>query len=107
MKLLGISASPRKGKSTFFVLEKTFDEVRKSFPEMDMEIIELGGLEIKGCNDCALCKKELDCSIKDDFTGLIDRLKDLAVRGMIIATPVYMGSMTSLCKAFLDRSAIS
>jgi len=104
MKIIGISCSPRKGQSTYLALKKSFDEFNKIQPNIKTEIIDLGGLKINGCIDCKLCKKELNCSQKDDFIEIIPKLNDTDIKGIIIATPVYLGSMTALCKAFLERS---
>ena len=40
---------------------------------------------------------------RDDFPELAAKLTAADVGGIIIGSPVYFGSMTSLCKAFLDR----
>ena len=37
---------------------------------------------------------------------MIPILNDEKVAGIIIGTPVYLGTMTSQCKAFLDRSVV-
>ena len=106
MKIIGIACSPRKGESTYYSLKKSFEEIENIYPEIKFEIIDLGGFEIKGCRDCGFCKKELNCSIEDDFIDIIPKLKDAEVKGIIIATPVYLGSMTALCKAFIERSVM-
>jgi multimeric flavodoxin WrbA len=43
------------------------------------------------------------CKQEDDFNSLISVLNDRELAGIIIGTPVYLGTMTSQCKAFLDR----
>ena len=106
MKILGINCSPRKGKTTFYALEECMKAARETQPEVETEIIELGDMDIHGCCGCGLCKKELTCSINDDFKKLISKLKASEVKGLIIGTPVYMGTITSQCKAFLDRTVI-
>jgi multimeric flavodoxin WrbA len=103
LRIIGVSCSPRKGKTTYRALEiclKAAEEVSK---EIDTALIELADLDIRPCNACMECKKELRCSIQDDFAGLIPVLADKKVAGMIIGTPVYFGMMTAQCKAFLDR----
>ena len=70
---------------------------------IETELLELAGLAISPCKACGFCKKTLDCSIDDDFKTLISTLAESEVAGMIIATPVYFGSMTAQCKAFIDR----
>ena len=110
MKIIGVSASPRKKQSTFFALEQCLDEVKLASEALgksiDIEIIDLAGLKINGCVSCDACKKDLLCSQKDDFQLLIAKLADPEVVGIVLASPVYMGSMSSQAKAFIDRSVM-
>lgn len=103
MKILGICCSPRKGKGSFKALSAALEAACGVHPSVAAELVDLAGKEIKGCIACGHCTKVLECSQKDDFNALIPALSDRAIGGMIIATPVYFGCMTSLCKAFLDR----
>lgn len=103
VKIIGISCSPRKGKTTFKALEVCLNAAREVSTGIETKLIELAGLDIRPCNACMECKKGLKCSIEDDFTDLIPVLADKNVAGMIIGTPVYFGTMTAQCKAFLDR----
>ena len=80
--------------------------IQDDCPDIETEIIELAGLDIHGCKACGQCKDELTCSQSDDFLPLIPKLADEKVVGLVIASPVYLGSMTSQCKAFLDRSVM-
>jgi len=110
MKIIGVSASPRKKQSTYFALEQCLDEVKLASEALgksiDIEIIDLAGLKINGCVSCDACKKDLLCSQKDDFQQLITKLADPEVVGIILASPVYMGCMSSQAKAFIDRSVL-
>jgi len=106
MKILGINCSPRKGKTTFYALEQCLEAARKEQAGLETEIIELGKMDIHGCCACGHCKEKLQCSIDDDFAGIIPKLRDGEVKGIVIGTPVYFGTMTSQCKAFLDRAVM-
>ncbi len=106
MKIIGINCSPRRGKTTFFALEQCLKAARDAQPGIETEIIELGGMTIRGCSACNRCKSGFECGIDDDFAQLCPRLASEDVRAMVIGTPVYMGGMTSQCKAFLDRSVL-
>jgi len=103
VKILAINCSPRKGKTTSKALETCLKAAEQVNPKIETQLIELGDLDIRPCNACMECKKELKCSIEDDFSKLIPTLADKNVAGMIIGTPVYFGMMTAQCKAFLDR----
>lgn len=110
MKIIGVSASPRKEQSTFFILEECLVEARVTAETagfgLETETIDLAKLKINGCIACDACKKGLLCSQKDDFRELIEKLADPEIVGIIIASPVYMGSMSSQAKAFIDRSVL-
>jgi len=110
MKILGISASPRNNKSTRFLLEQCMAEIAKTAEELDSaietEIVDLAGKNINGCISCDKCKKGVLCSQQDDFQEIIPKLNDPQLKGLIMATPVYMGSKTSQAKAVLDRSVL-
>ena len=103
MKIVGISCSPRKGKSTKYALDVCLQAVKEMVPDIETLLIELSELKINGCLACGKCMKVLECSQEDDFPKMIPILSDPELAGLVVATPVYFGSMTSQCKAFLDR----
>ena len=103
MKIVGISCSPRKGKSTKYALEVCLQAVKEMVPDIETMLIELSDMKMNGCVACGKCVKVLECSQEDDFPKMIPVLSDPEVAGLVVATPVYFGSMTSQCKAFLDR----
>ncbi len=100
IKIVGVCGSPRKGKSTRFALEACLEAAGAS---AETELIDLAGKTVNGCIACGHCNDKLECSQEDDFVPLIPTLSDPEVAGLIVATPVYFGTMTSQAKAFLDR----
>ena len=106
MKIIGINCSPRKNQTTQKSLETCLDATSKESNKIKTEIIELADLDIRGCLGCGYCKNQLKCKQEDDFNSLIPVLSDEEVVGIIIGTPVYLGTMTSQCKAFLDRTVV-
>jgi len=103
MKIVGISCSPRKGKSTKYALDVCLQAVKEMVPDIETLLIELAETKMNGCVACGKCVKVLECSQEDDFPKMIPVLSDPELAGLVVATPVYFGSMTSQCKAFLDR----
>ena len=97
IKIIGLSTSPRKGKTTAAALRVCLDAAKAAGPGIEVELIELAGLNIgvfdPGNPDAGA----------GDFKKVAAALADPKVAGVIIGTPVYFGSMSSLCKAFLDR----
>ena len=103
MKVVGISCSPRKGKSTFYALDTCLQAAKEAVSGVETILVELSEMKINGCIACGKCMKVLECSQEDDFVKMIPILSDSELAALVIATPVYFGSMTSQCKAFLDR----
>jgi len=104
MKIIGINCSPHKSQITQKSLEACLNAVHNESSDIETDIIELADLNVHGCLGCGYCRKQLKCKQEDDFNSLIPVLCDEEVAGIIIATPVYLGTMTSQCKAFLDRT---
>ena len=105
-KIIGVCGSPKKNKSTtLFALNKAMEVCAGE--GFETEIIELATLDFNGCKDCGACKKKLACSQKDDFSEqIIPKLQDPNIAGIIFASPVYFGGITSQMKAFIDRAVI-
>jgi len=97
LKIVGISCSPRKAKTTAAALTICLDAAKAVNPSVTIELIELAGRNI-GIFDPADPKAS-----QGGFADLIPVLSDPSVGGIIVGTPVYFGNMTSLCKAFLDH----
>ncbi len=95
--ILGISCSPRAGKTTATAVQTALDAAGKVDKRIKIELIDLGNMNISGWPGPVN---------KDDFDLILPKLKDPAVGGIIIGSPVYFRSMSSLCKAFLERCAV-
>jgi multimeric flavodoxin WrbA len=103
MKILGVCASPRKGQTCFAALETALAAAQEAVPGVETELVELAGKQLNGCVACGKCMKKITCS-QDDYMGeLMPLLMDKDLGGIILASPVYLGGMTSQAKAFLDR----
>ena len=102
MKLLGISASPRKNRSnTFLLLKEVFLGAQKEGEQA--EVVHLCDLKIDFCRHCESCHKNLMvCPIKDDAHLLLNKMRESD--GIIFASPVYIDNITGYLKTFLDRS---
>lgn len=103
MKILGVCASPRKGQTSFVALEAALNAAREATPGVETQLVELAGQQVNGCLACGKCTKKVTCS-QDDYMGeLLPLLMQKDLGGLILASPVYLGCMTSQAKAFLDR----
>ena len=100
IKIVGISCSPRKGKTTVAAVNICLVAARQVAPNVETELIDLAGMSIPGSVAAGV---PLEPGQKDDFLQLVPKLADPNVAGIIIGSPVYFANMSSLCKAFLDR----
>lgn len=104
VKILGISCSPREGKTTATAVKATLDAARQVDSRINVELIDLGSLDVSalfGTTKATEAKQ-----ITDDFDLILPKLRDPNVSGCIIGSPVYFRSMSALCKAFLERCAV-
>ena len=99
MKVIGIVGSPRKNGNTELLTKHTLKAISEE--GLDTELIRLAGLKIGSCTACMACKKRETCSIEDDLFPIYLRMKE--ADGIILASPVYYGSATSLIKGLMER----
>ena len=101
VRIVGVSCSPRAGRTTAAALKVCLDAAREAAPDrIETELLELAGLQLHGDAAAGIPIPEKH---RDDFPALAARLADPAVGGIVVGTPVYMGGTTALGKAFLDR----
>lgn len=100
MKAIGIVGSPRKGGNTEIITAHCLEAVAGE--GLETELLRLAGLDIRSCNACRYCLENEGCTIKDDVPHVFARM--LAADAIIVGTPVYVGSATSLVRALLERA---
>jgi len=100
VKIIGVSCSPRKDRTTAAALRACLESAKSAGPEIEVEFIDLGGLKINGDLAAGI---PLAPGERDDFPAIEAKLRAPEVGGIIVGTPVYFSNMSSLCKAFLDR----
>jgi multimeric flavodoxin WrbA len=103
VRILGISCSYRKGKTTAAALGVCLQAAREVSDRIETELIELADFPFSGKVAAGI---PLEPGERDDFPKLVPRLAEPAVKGIVIGTPVYFGNMSSLCKAFLERCIV-
>lgn len=99
MKIFGICASPRNN-TTEYVLKNALDKLEKD--GFECEIFSCQAKDIKPCMHCDYCMENKECVIKDDMIDVYDNLK--SADGIIIATPVQSGGISSNLAAIMDRT---
>lgn len=102
MKVVSINGSTRKDGNTAIMIRKVFSELEKE--NIETELIQLAGQDIKGCRACGLCvtNKNEKCVLDDDMVNDIVR-KMAEADGIILGSPVYFSNITPEMKALIDR----
>ncbi|QEK11936.1 flavodoxin family protein [Crassaminicella thermophila] len=102
MKALVILGSPRNKMNTDIILNKVIEglEHKKVF----VEKIELKKLNIKPCISCYACAKTGICYIKDDMQKIYDKFDKADI--VVVASPLYFNSVTSITKTMIDRCQV-
>jgi multimeric flavodoxin WrbA len=101
IKILAISTSPRKGKTTAAGLRICLDAAKAVDPRrIETELIELAGMNIDAGVGAGLPSEP---GRPDDFPALLSKLTDPRIAGVIIGSPVYMGNMSYLCGELFAR----
>ncbi|KZX16381.1 iron-sulfur flavoprotein [Methanobrevibacter cuticularis] len=96
--IFGISGSPRK-QATEYVLKEALSKLEEEGFETKMFTVR--GKEIGPCRHCDYCLKKKVCIQKDDMTEVYELLQE--ADGIIIASPMYNGSVSAQIKAIMDR----
>lgn len=94
IRIVAVSCSPRKGKTTATALRICLDEAAKVDPAIETELIDLAEMNIPVF---------APGGAGGDFAKIAPKFSDPAVGGIIVGSPVYFGCMSSLCKAMLDH----
>ena len=103
MKVLMLNGSPKDNGNTATAL----GEMVKIFEEegVEVEIIRVGHLEVRGCVGCASCFKQGKCFMDDIVNEIAEKLMECD--GLVIGSPVYYASANSTLTAILDRLVYS
>ena len=100
--VLGVSGSPRVGGATSRLVRSALLGAAE-VAGVRTRFVGLATLRIAGCDRCAECIAAGECLIDDDMAQLYPLL--LEADAIIVGSPVYWGSPSALCKAFMERVA--
>jgi multimeric flavodoxin WrbA len=105
VRIVGVSCSPRQGKTTATAVKAALDAAKTVDPRIKTQLLDLGGMNFSGWVSGA---KPTDADLpKDDFDLMVlPKLKEPVPDGLIIGSPSYFRTMSALCKAFIDRLAV-
>lgn len=99
MKVFGICASPRNN-TTEYVLKKALDQLAED--GFQTEIFTCQAKSIRPCMHCDYCLENRRCIIEDDMAEVYEKLQQ--ADGIILATPVQSGGISSNLAAIMDRT---
>ena len=99
MKVLILNGSPRVGGNTTTAIA----ELEKVFREegVEVETVQVGALEIRGCIACNKCAETGKCVFGDIVNELAPKFE--AADGLIVASPVYYAGANATLVACLTR----
>jgi len=101
MKILGINGSPRKGGNTDILLDKAMEGAASGCGET--EKILLDELDINPCREeeyYAVDAQGLS-PVKDDMQIIYQKIDDCDI--LLIASPIFFGSLSAQTKIMIDR----
>ncbi|MDR2369297.1 MAG: flavodoxin family protein [Mycoplasmataceae bacterium] len=103
MQVLLINGSPHAKGNTYDALRIVEQELVSK--NITTEIIQLGGINIKGCQGCQTCwqNKDAKCVICDDLQPIMKKCFDKNTKCIVIGSPTYFSNVTAETKAFIDR----
>ncbi|MDR2884062.1 MAG: flavodoxin family protein [Deferribacteraceae bacterium] len=108
MKLIAINGSPRRNANTATLLKHAL-EGAASQEGVETELINLYGLNYKGCTSCFACKLKKGvhgkCAMKDDLSPVLEKI--IAADAVIFGSPIYLMNLTSGMNALLERLIFS
>jgi multimeric flavodoxin WrbA len=99
MKVLGIMGSPRRQSNTDILLDKALEGAKEAGAEVEKVLVSK--LKISPCLETYACRKDGNCSIKDDMQLLYKKL--LEADHIVFASPIFFYGITSQAKAIIDR----
>lgn len=99
MKILTINGSPRLNGCT----DRALQELEKSLAENGVEVerINVGNKDIRGCISCNYCRQHGKCVFNDLVNETAPKFAE--ADGIIAGTPVYWAGANGQLLAFLDR----
>ena len=100
MKVVAIGGSPRLQGNTNYLIDQALGEL--SSRGVETEKIVLNEHNIGFCQAHDNCALFPECKQKDDVPWILEKFR--LADGVIVASPVYFGSISAQTKALLDRS---
>jgi multimeric flavodoxin WrbA len=102
LKIVGISGSQNENGNTSYALKYALDVAEKA--NCEVEYFTVAGSNINSCTGCWSCTETGRCIFNDDMTKIERALR--ICDGMIFASPVYFGMVSSQLKTVMERCVV-
>ena len=99
MNVLGINGSPRVGGNTDLLLDKVLSGAKTK--EVNIEKVLLAKLKFSPCLECEKTPNDGRCWLKDDLQQVYSKIENSDI--IILASPIFFGSLTAQTKMLIDR----
>lgn len=99
MKVLFLNGSPHKegvGKRAIREMQDIFEA-----EGIECEVVEIGGLNVRGCSACLACYKLGKCAIDDEVNEVAEKLKE--ADALVVSSPIYYAAPNGTVLSFLNR----
>ena len=105
MKILFINGSNRINGNTANILSLLANTIQELSDEFEIETLYLGKQAIGMCKGCRTCfnRGEENCPLKDDVQAIQAKMQ--AADLLLLASPVYVNTVSGLMKNWIDRLA--
>lgn len=101
MKILAINGSHRKDGNTKILLERVLKSCKATGAETNLIQLADKKLEFCAVHSSDFCKTK-GCPYKDDVNDIFDEME--STDAIVLASPVYFGSVTAKLKTLMDRT---
>lgn len=101
MRVFAIFGGPRIDKNTDTLLKTYIEGIKSSNADVEIIRMNLKDLSINHCTGCYACAKTGNCIFKDDMQKVYENLEESDI--ILLATPFYFNSVSSLTKTMIDR----
>ncbi|WIV11266.1 flavodoxin family protein [Proteiniborus sp. MB09-C3] len=101
-KVLAVMGSPRKNKNTDKLLDKVIEGLKTN--EVEVKKAYLKDLKFSPCISCGNCERTGDCFMDDDMKSMYEDFNSSDI--IIIASPLYFNTVSSLTKMMIDRCQV-
>lgn len=100
MKVVAIGGSPRLNGNSNYLIDQVLNELASR--DIETEKIVLNQYKINPCQAHDNCREQLKCLQQDDAPWILEKFSH--ADGVIVASPVYFGTISAQVKTFMDRS---